>query len=124
MAPACESAILSQPLEFFRRVNVDEHVRIVHREICDVLLRRVLNVTRGRVLRRAQETLDHLPARDEGMSVLAFELRHNCPGAAFDRFEKMFFDRPHCRKARSRTVYESDDRSIAAAVQNLLQPDL
>src|SRR5947209_20403946 len=84
----------------------------------------MLNVARSQVLRRAKESLYHLASCDEWMSMLALEFRHYSPNAAFHHLQEMLLDGAHCIELRRWPVHQRDDRGVASAVQDFLQPDL
>src|SRR4051812_31505504 len=93
-------------------------------DVCDLRLMCVLYVARRRLCGSAQECLDHLAAGDEWMPMSAFVFRHYRPTALFDDAQELEFQVGHCLFVRRGPIDESDDRRVAAAIEDLLQPDL
>lgn len=107
----------------FGRVDVQRDERLAHRQVLNVLLKSVFDISRIAGYGLAQEALDHVASRDKGMAVFSSKFRHNGPGGVWRRLKRS----PqglHRARAYRRAIDQRNDGGIAPAIQHFLKPYL
>ena len=107
-------------MEFLQRVHINGDQRIGHRQIKNVFLVSVLDLTGVAGGGSAQKSLNHFTAGDEGMAVAAVEFWNHRPDMVGRSQERLLehFDGFNIRR---RTVNQGDNSGVATAAQHLIQ---
>src|SRR5207302_1734021 len=90
---------------------------VAHRNVCDVLLIAMLDVTCIRSGGRLEESFDHLASDQEGVAMFTGKFRDHCPDVLAGNCEGIT-ENPHCAGSCGWAVDQRDHRRVPPVVEH------